>query len=79
MANRYGEGFQQPLDYETGQPIPGSPHIAITGGGRGVVQLRPMENTNLDGSPAAPLPVTQPRVLDDLDGDNDYGCSCGGR
>lgn len=66
MANSYGEGFKQPLDFETLRPIPGSPHMARVGHAnstKGTVILRPeTQSTDLYGTPTNPPRVDQPRV-----------------
>lgn len=65
MAKTYGEGFQQPTDYETGDPIPGSPQIGIPttnrpwrAGGNGIVVLHvnpaPESNESVNPSPITP-------------------------
>lgn len=66
MAKSYGEGFQQPLDYETGNPIPGSPQIGAPStnrpwpSGNGFVVITNMDalesNEPRDPSPIIPTP-----------------------
>lgn len=60
---QFGQGFQQPRDFFTDKVIPGSPHMAVTGNGastRGIIQLRPLENTDPNGSPSTPPKIDQP-------------------
>jgi hypothetical protein len=46
MARTYGEGFQKPIDYETGAPVQGAPLIGVPStnrpwraGGNGYITL----------------------------------------
>lgn len=65
MSKTYCEGFQQPTDFETGAPIPGSPRIGrpttnrpYQQGGNGIVVLNdattPESNEPGNPSPAGP-------------------------
>lgn len=62
MAERYGQGFQRPVDFFTGKPFPGAPEMATIRnnlhGPNGHVILR---DTN---PPAPPPPENKARVTD---------------
>jgi hypothetical protein len=66
MANSYGEGFQKPVDFFTGEAIPGAPAMHSTQNGKGHVVLRddepkPASNPPATDSPSRPTGFYNPR------------------